>query len=691
MIEHRLKVHHVPELGVDVEKVPLHRPCDPVADGFAHRDGAEAVGKTVFDGVPHTSARRHARHDNGVHLLRRQKGSKGGAVEGAGHLLNNHQFIGARGKPIVNGGRFRPRGKRFQRNFLHPTTHVGMGTLCHIIGGRCEHHGKAAGAKCLQKPLVGGDDGVHPCAGKGVIGPGPGVGKVDDNERRLVAKADTPLEAALGVNGGVGSENHIKGCLQLFIGDAFARHCPSPLGQLRLHSVGQGRSDCRGPMPKQSLASGARLGDTLIVAPVPREALSEGDVMSTNLRINPERLWSTLMESARFGATPKGGIRRLALSDEDKAVRDWFRQACEAAGLTVSVDGIGNMFAVREGSDVSRAPIAFGSHLDTQPAGGKFDGILGVLAGLEAIRTMNEAGYTTNAPLVLVNWTNEEGARFAPAMMCSGVYAGEIDAEPMLAGVDNDGRVFSEELERIGYRGEETVGERRFGHFIELHIEQGPILEAQEQVIGVVAGGQGILWFDGTILGRDSHAGTTPMPMRRDALAALSEITLAVEKIAKLHGPEGVGTVGEAHVMPGSRNTIPGTVTFKAEFRHPDGEHLTDMERELAAIAEDIAERRSASIDIRRIWRKDPLEFDPAIVAAVEKAARTNNVPYRKMISGAGHDAFYVASTCPTGMIFIPCAGGISHNEEESATQADCGAGAQVLLDTILEIDRSSS
>ena len=409
--------------------------------------------------------------------------------------------------------------------------------------------------------------------------------------------------------------------------------------------------------------------------------------MASNLRVDGARLWDTMMETAAFGALPKGGIRRLALSDEDRVVRDWFAGACRAAGLEVAVDEIGNMFATRPGTDPDAPALAFGSHLDTQPHGGKFDGILGVLAGLEAIRTLNDAGYETTHPLTLVNWTNEEGARFAPAMMCSGVYAGEIEAAPMLAGVDRDGRTFGAELERIGYRGPEAIGARRFGAFMELHIEQGPVLEAEEKTIGVVTGGQGLLWFDGTISGRDSHAGTTPMPLRRDAMVALAEVTLAIEAVAKAHGPAGVGTLGEAAVLPGSRNTIPGGATFKAEFRHPDGAALSAMEVAFLDRVEAIAASRHVGIDIRRLWRKDPVAFHPDVVAAIETAAKDNAMPARRMISGAGHDAFYVASTCPTAMIFVPCAEGISHNEEESATEADCAAGAQVLLDALLKLD----
>lgn len=403
--------------------------------------------------------------------------------------------------------------------------------------------------------------------------------------------------------------------------------------------------------------------------------------------IDGARLWGTLMETASFGATPKGGVRRLALTDEDRAVRDWLAEACSAIGLEVSVDGIGNMFASRPGTDPDATSIGFGSHLDTQPAGGRFDGILGVLGGLEVLRTLRDAGCETRRPITLVNWTNEEGARFAPSYMCSGAWAGEVDVEPMMAGVDRNGRTFEAELERIGYRGSETVGERRFGHFVELHIEQGPVLESAGTTIGVVTGGQGIAWFDGTITGRDGHAGTTPMPMRHDAMTALAEVALAIEAIASAHGPAGVGTLGEVEVLPGSRNTIPGTAVFRAEFRHPDADALTAMQTAMHTRAEEIADRRGVLVGIEQIWRKDPLTFDPVVVDTVEAAAAAAGFSRRRMISGAGHDSFYVASTCPTGMIFVPCAGGLSHNEEESASASDCAAGAQVLLETVLRLD----
>lgn len=411
---------------------------------------------------------------------------------------------------------------------------------------------------------------------------------------------------------------------------------------------------------------------------------------TTGPRVDGARLWTTLMETAVFGATPDGGLRRLALSDEDRMVRDWLTEACVAADLQVAVDEIGNIFASRPGTDPDASPIGFGSHLDTQPAGGRFDGVLGVLGGLEVMRTLHDTGYETARPLTLVDWTNEEGARFAPSYMCSGVWAGEIDAEPMMGGVDRDGRTFADELERIGYRGPEPVGARRFGHFVELHIEQGPVLEAEGATIGVVTGGQGIAWFDGRITGRDSHAGTTPMAMRHDAMAALAEVTLAIEAIASAATPAGVGTLGEAEVRPGSRNTVPGAAVFRAEFRHPDGASLTAMQAALSDRTHEIARRRGVEITIEPIWRKDPLTFAPEVVDAVEAAAAAGGFTHRRMVSGAGHDSFYVAATCPTGMIFVPCAGGLSHNEEESATEADCAAGAQVLLDTVLRLDASA-
>ena len=291
--------------------------------------------------------------------------------------------------------------------------------------------------------------------------------------------------------------------------------------------------------------------------------------IASNLQIDSARLWDTIHETAKFGATPKGGVRRLTLGPEDKQVRDWFRKACEAAGLEVHVDALGSMFGLRKGRDMSKPPVGLGSHLDTQPTGGKFDGVLGTLAALEVVRTLNDAGIETETPICIVNWTNEEGSRFAPATMASAAYAGDYTTEDILARTDAAGVSVGEALDGIGYRGDEAVGARKFGAFVELHIEQGPLLEAENKTIGVVDRGQGIVWYDGKVTGFESHAGTTPMPLRRDALAALSEFVLAVERIARAHGPNAVGTVGEAVIAAPSRNVIPGEIAFTVDIRSP--------------------------------------------------------------------------------------------------------------------------
>ena len=294
--------------------------------------------------------------------------------------------------------------------------------------------------------------------------------------------------------------------------------------------------------------------------------------IASNLQIDSARLWGTIHETARFGATPKGGVRRLTLGPEDKQVRDWFRKACEAAGLDMHVDALGSMFGIRKGRDMSKPPVGLGSHLDTQPTGGKYDGVLGTLAALEVVRTLNDAGIETEVPLCICNWTNEEGSRFAPATMASAAYAGEYTTDNILARKDSAGVTVGEALDGIGYRGSEPVGQRKFGAFVELHIEQGPLLEAENKTIGVVDRGQGIIWYDGRIVGFESHAGTTPMPLRRDALATLSEIVLAVERIARKHGPNAVGTVGEAVIAAPSRNVIPGEIAFTVDVRSPEAE-----------------------------------------------------------------------------------------------------------------------
>ncbi len=399
-----------------------------------------------------------------------------------------------------------------------------------------------------------------------------------------------------------------------------------------------------------------------------------------NLTIDAQRLWESIMETAEIGRTPKGGIKRLTLTDLDREVRDWFVAQTREAGCQVGIDEMGNIYAVRPGKDNSLAPIVCGSHLDTQPTGGKFDGVLGVLAGLEVIRTLNDAEYETNAPLMVVNWTNEEGSRFAPAMISSGVFGGAFELDYAYGRADPDGKTLGAELERIGYKGPEKIGEREFGAFFELHIEQGPILEAEEKTIGVVTDAQGQRWYEVTVTGRESHAGTTPMPLRRDAMMAAVRMIKAVEAIALKHAPHAVGTVGMATVEPNSRNVIPGQVFFTVDFRHPDDAVLAAMDAELRGVCAAIAEERKLDLTLDQIWHFPPVKFDERCVAAVRGAVEEAGYSHRDMVSGAGHDACYVARVAPTSMIFVPCENGISHNEIENATFDDLAAGANVLL-----------
>ncbi len=407
---------------------------------------------------------------------------------------------------------------------------------------------------------------------------------------------------------------------------------------------------------------------------------------ASNLQIDSARLWDTIHETAKFGATPKGGVRRLTLGPEDKQVRDWFRKACEEAGLEVHIDALGSMFGLRKGRDMTKPPVGLGSHLDTQPTGGKFDGVLGTLAALETVRTLNDAGIETELPICICNWTNEEGSRFAPATMASAAYAGDYTTDDILARTDAAGINVGDALDGIGYRGSEAVGLRKFSAFVELHIEQGPLLEAENKTIGVVDRGQGIIWYDGNITGFESHAGTTPMPLRRDALAGMSEFVLAVERIARTHGPNAVGTVGEAVIAAPSRNVIPGEIAFTIDIRSPNAETLDAIDKDLRAAATEIATRRKVAIGLEAIWRKPPTVFNAKLVDAVEDSAKMLGYSHRRITSGAGHDACNLANVVPSAMIFVPCKDGISHNELEDATEADCAAGANVLLHTVLSL-----
>jgi len=403
-----------------------------------------------------------------------------------------------------------------------------------------------------------------------------------------------------------------------------------------------------------------------------------------NLRVDGARLWASLMEMAKIGATEKGGVCRLALTDLDREARDLFVRWCERAGCTVRVDPMGNVFARRAGRDDSRPAIGTGSHLDTQPTGGKFDGIYGVLAGLEVIRTLNDHGVETDAPVEVVVWTNEEGARFAPAMVGSGVFAGAFDLEYGHSRTDLEGCSLGAELERIGYRGDAPLG-GAFGAFFEVHIEQGPILEAAGRTIGVVTGVQGIRWYDLRIAGAECHAGPTPMERRRDALAAAADLLPEIYAVANARAPHGRATVGEFRVHPGSRNTVPGRVEATVDLRHPDAGELERMHEALAAAVRDTVARRGVDAEIEQVWYSPPVVFDPACVEAVRRGAEVVGATHMDAVSGAGHDSVYVSRVAPTGMVFIPCEDGISHNETENAAPGDVETGANVLLHALLE------
>ena len=408
----------------------------------------------------------------------------------------------------------------------------------------------------------------------------------------------------------------------------------------------------------------------------------------TNLTINPQRLWDSLMDTAKFGGTPKGGIKRLTVSDEDKLVRDWFKAQCEKLGCTVEVDEVGNMFATRPGKRKDVLPIAMGSHLDTQPTGGKFDGVLGVLGALEAMRTLVDMGYETNAPIMIANWTNEEGSRFAPAMLCSGVYAGVFTPDFAWSREDRSGVKLGDELTRIGYKGPHKAGAIKFGAMFELHIEQGPVLEAESKVVGVVTGVQGMRWYEVTLKGQESHTGATPMGLRKNALLAAARMIDAINDVGVANLP-GVASVGLIENRPNSRNVVPGEVFFTVDLRHPDEAILDKMEMAYREAVTRIAQECRVEIDEKRIWNSPAVKFAPQLIEAVREGVKQAGFSTRDMASGAGHDAAYIARVAPTTMIFVPCLGGISHNEEESTTLEECAAGAQVLLNAVLTHDRS--
>jgi len=401
--------------------------------------------------------------------------------------------------------------------------------------------------------------------------------------------------------------------------------------------------------------------------------------------VEGKRLWNSLMEMAKIGATEKGGNCRLALTDLDKDGRNLFIQWCRDAGCSIKIDRMGNIFARRDGGNQDLPPVVIGSHLDTQPTGGRFDGVYGVLAGLEVIRSLNDLDIETKHPVEVAVWTNEEGSRFAPAMVASGVFAGAFDLEYGLSRSDIDGKTIGEELERIGYAGTEEVGGRKFHSFFELHIEQGPVLEAENKTIGIVTDAQGLRWFDLTITGVESHAGPTPMSQRKDAMAGAARMADIIYQVAHDNAPLACSTIGTMSVFPNSRNVIPGRVNMSIDIRHPDLQTLDNMETGIRTGIQQIAAEMELSIDLDRIFSYEPIHFDEDCVSAVRNATRDCGFSNREIVSGAGHDACYISGVAPTSMIFIPCIDGISHNEVEDAKPEWIAAGADVLLRVVLE------
>lgn len=391
------------------------------------------------------------------------------------------------------------------------------------------------------------------------------------------------------------------------------------------------------------------------------------------------------MDLAKIGATEKGGVRRLALTDLDRQGRDlvctWLREA----GCSITVDRIGNIFARRAGSDDTLPPVVSGSHIDTQPSGGKFDGNYGVMAALEVVRTLDEHAIPTQAPVEVAIWTNEEGSRFAPVMMGSGVFVGALELDHVLRQRDLEGHAVGDELRRIGYAGDAPMGGRPLAAYFEAHIEQGPVLEDTGHTIGVVTGALGLRWFDVTMLGQDAHAGPTPMRLRRDALLGAARVVEAVNRIADAQQPDGRGTVGFLQVKPNSRNVVPGEVRFSVDLRHSDDQALDAMERELREVCAHAGRELGLEVSVERVSSYPAMRFDPGCVTAVRDAAAVLGHRHMDIVSGAGHDAVYLARVARTGMIFVPCEGGISHNEIENAKPEDLEAGCNVLLQVILE------
>ncbi len=404
-----------------------------------------------------------------------------------------------------------------------------------------------------------------------------------------------------------------------------------------------------------------------------------------NLKVNGERLWSSIMEMAKIGPGVAGGNNRQTLTDSDAEGRALFQAWCEGAGLEMGLDGMGTMFAYRPGTDPDALPVYAGSHLDTQPTGGKYDGVLGVLGALEIVRSLDDLAISTRHPIVIVNWTNEEGTRFAPPMLASGVFAGMHTLQWAYDREDAEGKQFGDELRRIGWLGNEKVGARKMHAFFELHIEQGPILEVESKDIGVVTHGQGLNWLQVTLTGRESHTGSTPMPMRRNAGLGMARITELVHEIAMSEQPDAVGAVGHCDVYPNSRNIIPGRTVFTADFRTPSFETQESMEARFREGAQRIARELEIKIEIGKVGHFDPVTFDEDCVKTVRRAAARLGYSHRDIISGAGHDACWINRVAPTAMIMCPCVDGLSHNEAEEIYPEWAEAGVNVLFHAVLE------
>ncbi len=404
-----------------------------------------------------------------------------------------------------------------------------------------------------------------------------------------------------------------------------------------------------------------------------------------NLKTNASRLWDSLMEMAKIGPGIAGGNNRQTLTDEDSEGRHLFQRWCEEAGCTMGVDSMGNMFATRPGEDPEALPVYVGSHLDTQPTGGKYDGVLGVLSGLEIIRTLNDLNIRTKHPIVVTNWTNEEGTRFAPPMLSSGVFAGLHTQDWAYEREDSEGLKFGDELRRIGWVGDEEVGAREMHAFFELHIEQGPILEAEGKDIGVVTHGQGLNWLQVTLTGKEQHTGSTPMPMRRNAGLGMAKVTQLAHEIAMSHQPKALGAVGQCDVYPNSRNIIPGRVVFTIDFRSPDFDIQTDMEARLRAGAAAIAEELELECEVEVVGHFDPVTFNEDCVGAVRRAAERLGYSHMDIVSGAGHDACWINRVTPTAMVMCPCVDGLSHNEAEEISPEWAEAGTNVLFHAVVE------